>query len=45
MDFWWYKLETVSGDIFYYGYGELFEARIDKSKFGGTLTNKNGIIF
>ena len=43
--FWWFKLVTFSGDTFYYNYSELLEARFDKSKFGGSLTDRNGKIY
>ena len=39
---WYYKLVTLGGDIYYYDYDELDEARSDKAKYGGIITDKNG---
>lgn len=42
---WFYRLEALSGQNFYYDKNELAEAREDKANYGGTLTDRKGTIY
>ena len=42
---WFFKLVTNDGRTFYYDDNELEIARYDKSKYGGTLTDRTGKIY
>lgn len=39
---WAFILITLSGEIFYYDFDELENAREDKALYGGVLKDKNG---